>query len=449
MGITTALPIMEFVAPTLANNSYTAFNWTYVNITSSEDINRSFIEWGNLSGFTNVSMLNDSLINWHINMTELADGIYNYTIWAENTTGDWNQSIRQFVIIDTVLPAVYILSPKNTTYTDKVIELNVSAADDSPLDAWQYSLNGAPNTTFVPNTTIIIAPGANNIGVYVNDSAGNVNGSIVYFTLNTTMEVNLSEPIATETTLFAQNTTFLVNATIICRQGSCANVSGTILYNQTSANPDTPISSVAGTDPFFINETLASSTKSCAEILSEGSICNLTWIINATDSTLSSWKLGVNFSSNSTWTTPNETSFATVSIVDCFIDITAQWASIDFQNPLAPNTYQNPALGNAGDEYNITINQGSCNTDLYIKGTNMENSSLGYSLGVGNLTWSNTSSAYSSSFNMTQTYNPLKIDVASFTNITTWYWLNVPPIYAANYNGTVFIQGVKSGSAPP
>jgi len=118
-------------------------------------------------------------------------------------------------------------------------------------------------------------------------------------------------------------------------------------------------------------------------------------------------------------------------------------------NPLAPNTYQNPALGNDGDTYNITINEGSCNTDLYIKGTNMENSSSGYSLGAGNLTWSNTSNAYSSSFNMTQAYNPLKIDAAPLTNITTWYWLNVPPIYAANYNGTVFIQGVKSGSAPP
>ena len=34
-------------------------------------------------------------------------------------------------------------------------------------------------------------------------------------------------------------------------------------------------------------------------------------------------------------------------------------------------------------------------------------------------------------------------------NITTWYWMNIPPIYAAYYNGTVFIQGVKSGSAPP
>jgi len=448
--VAVAIPAVEFKEPTLPNNSYTNLNWTYANITSNEDLNQSFIEWGNSSGFTNVSMLNDSLTNWYVNMTDLADGTYNYTIWAENPAGEWNQSIMQYITVDTVLPAIYIISPENTTYANKVIDLNTSAVDSSPLDVWQYSLNGNQNISFVPNTTITASGGANNITLYVNDSAGNLNSSIIYFTLNTTMEVNLSEPITTQTTLYIQNTTFLVNATVLCRQGGCGNIAGTLLYNGSSGEPDTPISITAGSEPFFINETSPASTKSCNENpVPEGGFCILTWIINATDSTLSSWKLGVNFSSNLGWTASNTTPYALISIENCFVDITVQWASIEFENPLIPNTYENPALGNAGEIYNITINPGSCDTDIYIKGTNMENNSLGYSLGVGNLTWSNTSNAYSSSFNMTQTYEALRLETPSATNITTWYWINVPPIYAAAYNGTVYIQGVESGSAPP
>ncbi len=264
------------------------------------------------------------------------------------------------------------------------------------------------------------------------------------------LEVNLSEP-DTETPInVVQNTTFLVNATIICRGGNCGNVAGTIRYNKTTEYPDTPINETLGADPFYINEIPAASTKSCNNNpLSDGMFCNLTWLLNATGAELTSWKIGVNFSSDAAGVLENTTSNATINIIPCFVDISVGWSSIEFENSLVPNTYENPALGNADEIYNITINSGSCNTDLYIKGTNMENISLGYSLGIGNLTWSNNSNTYTASYNMTQAYNIFKFDVPPVTNITTWYWINVPPIYAAYYNGTVFIQGVKSGSAPP
>ncbi len=35
----------------------------------------------------------------HVNMTNLVDGTYNYTVWAENTAGGWSQTGRRFVTV--------------------------------------------------------------------------------------------------------------------------------------------------------------------------------------------------------------------------------------------------------------------------------------------------------------------------------------------------------------
>ncbi len=42
-----ALPTITFISPTLSDNATTGSNWVYVNVTSSEDLNQSLLEWGN------------------------------------------------------------------------------------------------------------------------------------------------------------------------------------------------------------------------------------------------------------------------------------------------------------------------------------------------------------------------------------------------------------------
>jgi len=359
-----------------------------------------------------------------------------------------SSEVTVYFSVDITLPTIYIAYPDNITYSNKQIDLNVSADED--IDTWKYSLNSNSNVTFDPNTTITAAEGINNITVYANDTAGNLNSTTVYFSFNTTLEVVLEEPSTSFTTAIIQNTTFTVNATVICREGSCGDVSATVRYNKTSENPDTPINITQGAEPLFIDEASPLSTKSCpTNPLSENEYCNITWTLNATDSGLDLWKLDVNFSSDSGWTTKNNTLSSEIEVVPCIVDLTVTWSAIDFNDPLTPNTYENPALGNDNNLYNITINDGSCNTDLYIKGTDMEDNDVGYVLGVENLTWNNVSDSYATSYNMTDTYAPLKIDVPPLTNITTWYWINVPPIFAADYNGTVFIQGVMNGNPQP
>src|SRR5659263_16149 len=88
---------------------------------------------------------------------------------------------------DTTAPSITIISPVNTTYIHTSIVLNVTTNQTANVT---YSLNGAANLSLYNlttggNTTITGTEGENNITVYARDPAGNLNSSIVYFTVET------------------------------------------------------------------------------------------------------------------------------------------------------------------------------------------------------------------------------------------------------------------------
>ncbi|MEM7821654.1 MAG: hypothetical protein QXX38_02485, partial [Candidatus Aenigmatarchaeota archaeon] len=257
------------------------------------------------------------------------------------------------------------------------------------------------------------------------------------------LEVELIRPETEALTNLIQNSTFLVNATVFCRITGCGNVYGTLMYNLTSYYPDTPINTSYGDRPFFVNETPALAMKPCPNNpLNAEDFCNLTWVVNVSGEINTYWKIGVFFNSSYSEVQPNFTKNATLSIIPCTVDFSLAWSSIDFDE-LIPNTYNNSAPGNLNNEYNITVNSGSCNLDLYIRGTDLINSTLG-SIKVGNISWSNISSNIDDGyFQLSEVDSLIKLNVPENTNITTWYWLNVPPIYAGFYTGKIFISGVK------
>jgi hypothetical protein len=262
------------------------------------------------------------------------------------------------------------------------------------------------------------------------------------------LETMLVSPDTSATTNIIQGTTFVVNATVYCRDSDCGNVYGTVMYNLSSPNPDIPVNITNGDKPFFINETPALAMKACpTNPLMKDNFCNITWIVNATGNTATSWKIGAYFNSSYPEAIPNNTLNATISIVPCTEDFNTTWSSIKF-GLLNPSTDQQPAQGNANNAYNITVNLGSCNLDLYIKGTYLENTTLNSRIEVGNVTWSNTSNTYASSFNMSNANSAIMLNVPRNTNVTTWYWINVPAVYAGYYNGTLNITGVRNGQTP-
>ncbi len=68
------------------------------------------------------------------------------------------------------------------------------------------------------------------------------------------------------------------------------------------------------------------------------------------------------------------------------------------------------------------------------------NTTIGYTIGVGNLTYSNSTDDYSSSNNMTTNYQLLFPNAVQLSNKTSYYWLNMPAVAAGKYNGTMTIM---------
>ena len=139
---------ITFVSPTLSTDSYTDKNWTYINITSAEDFNNSLIEWGDSSGYSNISMSNSTKTNWYKNITSLSDYAYNYTIFAQNTTNSWIQTSTRFITVDTTKPEIDFVNPTDTdnAYISKTYTyINTTISDTNKgtsLIDWNNSLVG-------------------------------------------------------------------------------------------------------------------------------------------------------------------------------------------------------------------------------------------------------------------------------------------------------------------
>ncbi|MBN2202762.1 MAG: hypothetical protein JW700_01055 [Candidatus Aenigmarchaeota archaeon] len=261
------------------------------------------------------------------------------------------------------------------------------------------------------------------------------------------LEVEMLNPDTQATLNIIQNKTFFVNTSIVCRDGPCGNVFGTVMYNLSSEYPNYPVNDTFGDKPFFVNESPLNPLKPCGSMLS-GDFCLVNWSINATADINSGWKIGAMFNSSFDEVEDNATENVTISISDCTIDINMQWSSIIF-GMLDPSSGQNSAEGNDINDYNVTVNEGSCNLDIYINGTDLTNETLGYTIGVSNISWSNTTNDFSEAHELSKTASLLGSGFSEGSNITSWYWINVPPVYTGYYAGSIYVWGVKNGQEAP
>jgi parallel beta-helix repeat protein len=147
--------------------------------------------------------------------------------------------------VDTTPPGINITSPGNTSYNTSTIPLNVSA--EETIDTWLYSLNSSSNVTFTPNTTLDgLSNGQHKLVVYANDTAGNWNSTVVYFTVTDT-----TPPVITITS--PGNTTYsTTNINLNVTTDEAANVTyslnggaNTSLYNL-STQGSTTLTAVEG-----------------------------------------------------------------------------------------------------------------------------------------------------------------------------------------------------------
>ncbi len=117
------------------------------------------------------------------------DGSYNLTVFANDSAGNTNSSTVYFTI-DASPPLLAIQSPTNTSYNISWIGLTYIVSDPNIDSCWQVIDNLAPAPLAGCNNVslgaVALGDGPHNVTVYVNDTAGNVNSSTVYFSIDLT-----------------------------------------------------------------------------------------------------------------------------------------------------------------------------------------------------------------------------------------------------------------------
>lgn len=378
--------------------------------------------------------------------------IINFTMWGWSNVTWTSPSTGSSYPIGSIIPLTCFVNDTNATGSGPIEGYDVyfyNKSDGIESYLGKNYTNATGYAVFYWNTSSLSSgtyyPKCNitdNSTLYYGASEYNqANTSIDFTVIYSEVRLVSLDPLAT--TYVIQNQTFFVNATVICRGGDCGNVNATLRYNATSSFPDTPINTSEGEKPFYVQEPPypSNATKYCVNNpLTQDEFCNITWTVNATGDIDTEWKIGVLFESDNPSISKNHTSNATLYIAFCTEEIGLAWSSIDF-GLLGPNTNYNSAPYNDQNFYNIT-NKGTCTLNLWIRGTDLQNITLGYTITVGNLSWSNYSSSYTD-FHRNMSYNYVLLN-SSFPpnkNLTTYYWLSVPTVYAGYYEGGVYICG--------
>ncbi|NOQ56290.1 MAG: hypothetical protein GQ477_05820, partial [Nanohaloarchaea archaeon] len=211
-------PQIEFVAPTEDNNSYINKNYTYINWSITEtNLNTTIMNWNGI---------NWTLINSSVNITGLADGIYTYYIWANDTADNENQSETRTLTIDTFASQFsdHIISP-DPPNEDQSVQLNVTITEINKDTIWlQFDNNsGSINYTITTNNgdefyhTIAIgnytAHDQINYSWWSNDSAGNLNSSDI-------QTFTVANQIPTVTAPLLNSTAPKTDETLSCNGGT-------------------------------------------------------------------------------------------------------------------------------------------------------------------------------------------------------------------------------------
>ncbi len=131
-----------------------------------------------LDGAANVTITGDATL------TDLSIGSHDIIVYANDTEGNMGVSSRvYFTIAEEAPPVIALASPRNTTYTETSIPLELVISEDT---SWiGYSLDGAANVTITGDATLTdLSLGSHNIIVYANDTTGLMGASnIMYFTV--------------------------------------------------------------------------------------------------------------------------------------------------------------------------------------------------------------------------------------------------------------------------
>ncbi len=174
----TIVPNIVFVSPILDNNSYTVFDYVFVNITTRRVVTSSLIE---INGTNYTMNSNADNNNFYLNITGLT-GLHNYTVYINDSSSSLFKSDKRFCKINNTVPEITSQTPSslqlNIYETDEIIFNHTSRDNNSDSLNYYWYLSGdiqsdatdEENFTFIPNTT---QAGVYNVSLIVTDSYEN------------------------------------------------------------------------------------------------------------------------------------------------------------------------------------------------------------------------------------------------------------------------------------
>jgi len=98
----TTPPTLTFVSPTPDNGATLSQDWIYINVSADESLSTCLLDWYN-GTWQNVSMTVSGSYCYK-NMTNLADGTYQFKVYANDTSDNWNVTELRQVSLLTKLP---------------------------------------------------------------------------------------------------------------------------------------------------------------------------------------------------------------------------------------------------------------------------------------------------------------------------------------------------------
>jgi len=118
----------------------------------------------------------------------------------------------------------------------------------------------------------------------------------------------------------------------------------------------------------------------------------------------------------------------------------------------APGTENNLANANAGNPATVTVESTTnVNVDIYIKGTNWENTTYGKTLGVDNCKYDIDDNLLNGGYaTLTTTYSTKFFDSeAPGTSKNTYWFISIPSgQWACYYTNTISFKAVKEDTPP-
>lgn len=137
-GVDMTPPTVSFIPPTPANGSNTDFNMITFNVSHLEGSPDTLVFYLNgVSEYLNYSGV-------YSEMGEvLANGLYNYSVWLNDSAGNMNQTGFRYLVVNATPPSVSLVSPENNSFSDGTVNLTCNASDNVQLYSvslyWNYS----------------------------------------------------------------------------------------------------------------------------------------------------------------------------------------------------------------------------------------------------------------------------------------------------------------------